>query len=154
MHAPPPYTITLRCFDRWKIGCSALVMMSLAVVSFWSWVAFSPYPVGCVAGALLWGLASFALLVHAQRLSPQRLRWDGQGWRWSSELHPVAEGMPGSLSVALDLGTWMLLRFILDDTRKTLWLPVQHRGHESTWYGLRATIYCARPHAPPLTASF
>jgi hypothetical protein len=64
------------------------------------------------------------------------------------------EPLAGRVGVAVDLGAWLLLRFKAEDTLRGRWLPVQRRGHELAWHGLRATVYCARPASLPAAASF
>jgi len=53
----------------------------------------------------------------------------------------------GTLEVAMDLGAFLLLRLV-DERRRSAWLPVQRRGLEAQWHGLRCAVY-----APPRLAA-
>ncbi len=83
------------------------------------------------------------------------LRWDTQCWHLSP-----GDGPPqaGRLNVHVDLGVWMLLRFVPGESqtwrRRGIWLPIQRRGHASSWHVLRATVYCAKPESMPSVAPF
>ena len=46
---------------------------------------------------------------------------------------------PGTLEVAIDLGSFLLLR--LRGGRGAVWLPVQRRGLEREWHALRCAVY-------------
>jgi hypothetical protein len=59
--------------------------------------------------------------------------------------------LTGDARVALDLGGWMLLRFIVDGSpgRRPIWLAVG-RGSATggAWHALRCALYAPRA-APP-----
>ena len=60
----------------------------------------------------------------------------------------------GTLEVAMDLGGLLLLRLV-GQRRTRVWLPVQRRGLESQWHGLRCAVYSPPPLAaglPPARA--
>lgn len=154
MHAPPPYQITLRQFDLWRIVCGALMSVSLVVTAAWAWTSAGTYPGWLLLCAALWLAASVALLLHVLGLVPTSLRWDGQVWHHGPSTSVGHEPHVGHLSVTLDLGDWMLLRFVAQDAWRPVWLPAQRRGHELEWHGLRATVYCARPVSLPTAAPF
>jgi hypothetical protein len=79
------------------------------------------------------------------------LRWDTRRWFLDATGGIPEETHPGNLTIALDLGAWMLLRFDPDAPlpagRRTTWLPVQRLGLEAHWHALRCAVYCARPAA-------
>jgi hypothetical protein len=64
------------------------------------------------------------------------LAWDGQRWLFGQR--------PGRLSVAIDLGGWVLLRFNADETRRRVWLAASERGVGADWNSLRAAVYSRR----------
>jgi hypothetical protein len=154
MHAPPPYQITLRRFGVWRGGCGGLMVSSLAAAAAWGPAAATVHPAALVAALTVWALASLALLVHLSRLAAVSLRWDGQSWHLGPAASVGEEPLAGHLSISLDLGAWMLLRFVPSGARRGRWVPAQRRGHEAAWHGLRATVYCARPVALPIAAPF
>jgi hypothetical protein len=84
---------------------------------------------------------------------PQRtLRWDRQQWWVASGAGPE---QAGELSLAIDLGGWLLLRFQPEPSvrdrrarRRPEWIALQRRGLEADWHVLRCTIYASRPPSP------
>lgn len=151
MHAPPPYQINLSRFGVWRVVCGLLAFMSLAVTLAWGSAAMPVHPAGVALATLAWAIGSFVLLTHAWRLASLTLRWDGQVWALTTVR---AEPSIGRVSVAIDLGAWMLLHFVPFGPGRSLWLPAQRRGHEVGWPALRATVYCARPVASSPAAPF
>lgn len=154
MHAPPPFQITVRRFGIWRGACAALVSMSGLVVAGWAMSAWQAHPAWLVLSLLVWAVASIGLLLQAWCLQPMSVRWDGQLWHVGAETTSGQEPQAGRLPVTLDLGSWILLRFVPNGPRRCLWLPVQRRGHELSWQGFRATVYCARPVSLPTAAPF
>jgi hypothetical protein len=154
MHAPPPYQITLSQFGFWRMGCAVLVIVSSLATVAWASVSFRVHLGWLGLTSAAWAVASMALLLHAVRLAPVSLRWDGQAWYCGALATVGQEPQGGRLSVALDLGGWMLLRFVAEGARRPVWLPAQRRGHELAWPALRATVYCARPVSLPTEAPF
>lgn len=154
MHAPPPYQITVCRFGVWRVACAGLVTTSWLVTAAWAMSAVQAHPSWLALSILLLTLASIGVLLQAWRLAPTSLRWDGQRWHMGPAATMGLEPQAGRLAVALDLGAWLLLRFVADGARRGTWLPVQRRGHEPAWHGLRATVYCARPVSLPTAAPF
>ncbi|MBL0727902.1 hypothetical protein [Piscinibacter sp. HJYY11] len=154
MHAPPPFQITARHFGMWRWACAGLVSISGLVLAGWALSAGQLHPAWLALSLLLWAVASISLLLQAWRLEPVSLRWDGQLWHVGPEATAGQEPQAGGMSVTVDLGSWVLLRFVRQDSRRGLWLPLQRSGHELSWHGLRATVYCARPVSLPTAAPF
>jgi hypothetical protein len=155
MHAPPHFQVTVRHFGAWRAAVSLTAVIAGCVMVAWL-AAVPAIAIGWKAALLvLSGLASAASLHQAWTLRPVALRWDTQCWHLSATgVAPQA----GWLSVHVDLGAWMLLRFVPSEPaswrRRSLWLPVQRRGHAASWHALRATVYCARPESLPSAAPF
>ena len=149
-HAAAQFTLTHFGAWRWAVLALSVLVAMLAV----AWVAASgsparswPWPVS-VAGLALLG----AWLVAVQpRLRPVTLAWDGQGWQLAAatgQAHTAA--VAGDLSVAIDLGAWMLLRFDPAGPsagRRPRWIPAQRAGHAGQWHALRCAVYSPRPDA-------
>lgn len=157
MHASPPFHMTVRRFGVWQAALVLVTVATAAALGMWSQHALAFAAAWVWASAGLFTLSCTAVFVHAWRLKPMSLRWDMQRWY----LAPVAtagDELPaGSITVAMDLGAWMLLHFVPDEAgrlHRGTWLPVQRRGHEAHWHALRATVYCARPVAWPTAAPF
>jgi hypothetical protein len=84
------------------------------------------------------------------------LRWDTLDWRLGPMASVGEEPTAGQLKVVMDLGSWMLLRFVQTESavliavlpyrfRPQRCLAVQRRGLESTWHALRCAVYSSRP---------
>jgi hypothetical protein len=81
-------------------------------------------------------------------VAPLILRWDGQGWTLEPAASAGNEPWPGEVTVCIDLGTWLLLRFRHRSTGrwpKVTWLPAQRRGQPAQWHALRCALYSTRP---------
>ena len=97
------------------------------VVSWWARVAVSAIALAIGAGVVRLAVAP-----------PAALRWTGAAW----ELLPAGAATPlrGVPAVAIDFGTWMLLRFSVEGSHRVVWLPVE-RQDASGWHALRAALY-------------
>ena len=139
MHSPPAFQVSIVHFGVWRALCAG--MAAAAVLTAVMWAATMA---GHSAWVWLWPLAvSAGCAMLLRRPMPFRLRWDTQDWFVEPGEGRALAG-PGALQVALDLGGWMLLRFAPVAGGPARWLPVQCRGHEPAWHGLRSTVYCAR----------
>ena len=148
MRAAPAIQVLLRQFGVWQ--AAIFLVLLVAELSLGLWL------VGREAQDLLHQVATLAgaaaLLPLAWSLARTRavqLRWDGQGWTLQAAPPPPGNvPTPGDITVAVDLGLWMLLRFQPQAASRwslPLWLPVQRRGIEAQWHGLRCAIYSPRP---------
>jgi len=111
-------------------------------------------PQGRPVWILLLGTASLAaaigLSASLSAVVPLTLRWDGQGWTLGPAAPAGNEPWPGDVTVCIDLGNWMLLRFRHRSSGrlpKVTWLPVQRRGQPAQWHALRCALYSTRPAA-------
>ena len=146
--------MTLRAFGIWYAGVGVLVLLGGAVVLGW-WLAL-PAPASGVAtlGALLAAACLGAAVFAVRRVPPTRLHWDGQRWFVGVGGPESSDPSATDLTVAIDLGGWMLLRLLRQDAprwQRPLWLPAQRRGHAAQWHALRCAVYSPRPAvgAPP-----
>ena len=79
-----------------------------------------------------------------------RLRWTGSTWALSRGDAPVSEPVAGLLTVAVDLGSWMLLRFVDQSPRKrTTWIPVWRGSVGGDWHALRCAVHARRALTAP-----
>jgi hypothetical protein len=152
MRSSPSFALTLKAFGLWYAGIGALVLSGAAVALGW-WLS-APASGATTLGALLAAACLGAAAHGARPVSPTRLRWDGQRWFAGVSGSNVDDLGAVDLSVAIDLGGWMLLRLRRPDAprwRNALWLPAQRRGHETQWHALRCAVYSPRPAvgAPP-----
>ena len=139
MRASPACQVSLQRFGAWRVAVCSLALAGAAAMTGWLIGRESPVAIGWMMPAAAVALAILALAVSLWRVPAQSLRWDGQAWQ--------LDAAPGELSVAIDLGPWMLLRFTPGASSRTRWLPVQRRGLEAQWHALRCAVYAPRPPA-------
>ena len=152
MRASPPIDIALSRSGLWLFFVVAVTLTSVIVVATWLLLgmggpAFSPdLPAAGLAGLTL-VLSCLALL--AARLPGGRLAWNGRCWALTDAACGNGEAVVGSVTVALDFGSWLLLRFIAHPQHggTTRWLPLQRSRHEDDWHALRCAL-----HAGPVEA--
>ena len=146
MRAIAACQFTLSRFELWR--CTIAVFANSVVLVLLAWFVGQPVALPWPAAAALGLVALVALLLAASllRTRPFRLRWDGREWHVGPASSTGHESMAGELFVALDLGSWMLLRFQPHGRRpRTTWLPVQRSGLEPQWHTLRCAVYSPRP---------
>jgi hypothetical protein len=150
MRSAPAVTVRAAPSAHWRRALACLCAGTLAATGLWAWQSEEP------KAWLVW-IAAALLAAHclrrAWRRGPCTLRWDGERW-WVA---PQAGGseLSGELSVAIDFGAWLLLRFHAAPSgwrRDALWLPLQRAGLEAHWHALRCAIYSPRPPASPPAA--
>ncbi len=145
MRAAPACQFSLQRFGVWRVAVLLVAALGAAAMVAWLVAGESPLasPVSIVAILVMPVMA--ALAASLVRTPAVDLRWDGRMWHLGP---PSGQPLSGDLSVALDLGSWMLLRFspTAPEARpRTTWLPVQRRGLESQWHALRCAVHSPRP---------
>ncbi|MCE9659451.1 MAG: hypothetical protein K8R60_12890 [Burkholderiales bacterium] len=149
MRGLPPCEVTVVRFAAWRTAVA--VVAAAALLSLAAWLLTSPlgesaWVRGAVAAA---ALATLALAASLWRVPPVRLVWDGFGW----SVAPVSGAEPatsGTLDVAVDLGAFLLLRFVAVGRRGPgglRWIPVGRAGLEREWHAFRCAVYSPRPVA-------
>jgi hypothetical protein len=149
MRAAPPFQVSLRRFGVWRLG--VLLFAALGLCSVAAWVHTREQAAGFQFWMIL--LASvvivLALTMSLFRLPPVNLRWDGLSWHLGAPDVRAVDMVAGDVQAVIDLGPWMLLRFVAADSRPrrptTRWLPVQRHGLEGQWHALRCSVYSPRP---------
>ena len=109
--------------------------------------------------AMLWWVlpGGLAWLVAVGWVPPASgwLRWDGQNWHLTETLPDAGPQREGSLAVALDAGSWLLLRF--RPRREpgrwscSVWMVFARHASADEWSALRRAVYSPRPE--PAAAS-
>ncbi len=149
MHGSPSCAIAVARFGAWRAAVAivaAAALGSLAAWRFGSPRGESIWVRGAVAAA---ALATLALAASLWRVPPVRLVWDGLVW----SVAPVSgaePATPGRLDVAVDLGAFLLLRFVPAGRRSpaaVCWIPVGRAGLEREWHAFRCAVYSPRPVA-------
>jgi hypothetical protein len=157
MHASPPFQLTVRRFGIWQAALAFLAAATAVVLYMWAQRASSFAATWVWLSVGLFVLCCTGVFAQAWRMKPMSLRWDTQRWYLGPAATAGDEPHSGVLTVAMDVGGWMLLHFVSDGAgglKRGTWLPVQRHGHEAAWHALRATVYCARPVAWPVGAPF
>ena len=164
MRAPPPVEYTSVPGRAWRAALSLLVGASVAVPLAWGLPYFAANRGSLHADALikalgdpkvqgvlaLWvGLmvvAAFWLSSKRRSASERTLRWDGQDWVLAGD----ASGRPdqrGDAALMLDLGPWMLVRFLPTAGPGTAaWLPLTLAGDLAHWAAFRGALWNWRSH--------
>ena len=162
MRAPPPVEYTSALGRAWRASLSLLVGATVAVPLAWGlpyvaarWGSRQPDALFEALGnpAVQAALAAWvaAMGVAASWLASKRsarehtLRWDGQDW----VLAGSADGRPdqrGDAALMLDLGPWMLVRFLPCGARASAfgaatWLPLTVAGDLARWAALRGALW-------------
>ena len=148
MRGSPSCEITVVRFGAWRAAVGLVALAGLAAMA--AWLATSPLGAGAGVrtGAALAALAVVALAVSLLRTPAVIVRWDGALWSVAPSLPPSAAPAPGELSVALDLGSFLLLRFVAQarsGAAAARWIPVGRRGLEHEWHAFRCAVYSPRP---------
>ena len=90
-------------------------------------------------GALLGGLVGVPLARRALPGDVVQLVWDGEGW----SIRPAAPAAPpmamAALTVALDVGPWLLLR-AWPGSGRPRWLVLRQRQVGGAWHLLRVAL--------------
>ena len=156
MRAAPAFQISLHRFEVWRVAVLLLAWLGVAAIAVWFIAreqAIDSATAGAAASALL---ALGWLAISTARVPATTLRWDGRRWNLGVPGSAPDHAVPADLTAVIDLGPWMLLRFKPVEKAARMpvgWLPVQRRGIETQWHGLRCAIYSPRPApgADPLT---
>ena len=147
MHGSPPCTITVARFRAWRAGVAVVALAGLATLGAWllaSPLGERPWP---QAGVALAAIATVALAASLWRQPVVRLRWDGLGWTVAAAAGEGPE-VPGRMEVAIDLGSFLLLRFRPDGSSgpaAVRWIPVGRSGLEHEWHAFRCAVHSPQP---------
>jgi hypothetical protein len=155
MRGSPPCLIAVRRFGIWRGLVSVVAVASTA--SLVGWLILTPAAQG-IAVRVATGfaiLASLALAWSLVRVPVAALRWDGSCWTFR-DLASAGAPLAGELEVAVDFGSFVLLRFRCRDVvgrPSTRWIPVERRGLEREWHSFRCAVYSPRPVADVASAA-
>jgi len=153
MRTAPPLQLRVNRFGVWRAGSLLLAACVCAAMLSWWYAQPTPTPLWASAVTGCAVLGSLACVATLWRTAPLTLRWDGQRW-WLAR--DEAAEQAGELALAIDLGSWLLLRFVPASEaansawrRHPVWIALQRRGLEAQWHSLRCALYGARPAAVP-----
>ena len=135
-------------FGAWRIAVWLLAGSSVLSLMVWGFASRESNPLTHMALAGILASSSVAIAIQLTRQQACSLRWDARNWYLGRADQIGDEPLQGDLSVVIDLGPWMLLRFDpagAAPRRQVRWLPVQRRGLEAHWHELRCAVYSPRP---------
>ena len=142
--------VELRRFGVWRAAVFAVAATAMAAMAAWGGLALAT---GSNGSALIAAIAaamatmSALLAVSLARVEPGSLACSDGSWTFTARRGNVEHVESGALTVAVDLGSFLLLTLTrIDGSRR--WLPVQRRGLEADWHALRCAV-----HAPPPVAT-
>jgi hypothetical protein len=155
--------VSLRHFGVWRAAVGLLALLSISVLLAWAVSGRELWSAAAMAAAALAAMAVILLAASVARIEPATLQLHEGGWTFTHDRLNGAGSSHGSVDVAIDLGSFMLLAFRpeLPSGRRGArrWLPAQRRGHEHDWHALRCAVYSPRfvsagpgarsPQAPP-----
>ena len=157
MRAAPDIHVCVTRFGAWRAAVSVIGLFAAAAIVAWVTQHMRALPWPAAAGQFAVGgvalVATLWLTAGLARVSAFQLRWDGLSWYFNRGGLTFTDGATadpqvGELRIAIDLGAWVLLRFTPDAPSggaHTRWLPLQRRGLERQWHGLRCALYSPRP---------
>jgi drug/metabolite transporter (DMT)-like permease len=148
MRAAPPIEVALHRFGLWRAAILALAAASAGVVIAWVASRDDQQDAAVTLAAALLGALCIAMAAASARTEASLLRWDGMRWQLTRAARGAETALWGAVGISIDLGFWMLLRFVAESPaggRRVTWLPVQRRGLETQWHGLRCAVYSPRP---------
>lgn len=139
------FEASVRRFGVWEAGVWAVATSAVGSVAAW---AVSTSAAQSADGALLdfgvaalLGLVTVASAASLVRVGGGTLSCRAGQWTFAPD---ASAARSGTVEVALDLGSFLLLR-LRDARRRSLWLPVQRRGLEHEWHALRCAVYSSPP---------
>jgi hypothetical protein len=135
---PPPVSVRCSGGRPWRALNLGLPALAAAALAAWAAGHAGAAPAPMLAAAAL--AAAAAAFAFARVLpGPADLRWDGQAW--------TADGVPGTLDIAVDAGAWMLLRLRPAAGGAVRWLPVGAAEAGAAWHGLRVAAFATAGRA-------
>ena len=145
MHAAPAVQITITADIGWRAVNVLLACAAAAVGVAWAALQFNATP---GIAALCAGVAATvagscrAWCLARDPRATAALAWDGALWTWQAG---AGESCVVEVQAMLDLGPWMLLRFVPGNGRIVWWQPASRRSTGAAWPALRAAVYSRRP---------
>jgi hypothetical protein len=134
MRRAPPLVIAV--LPQVRVQAAAAVLAGLAFAGL-AW-RFQPWALIALPVPAIWAWRD-------AKVTPRRLRWDGERWWLTEPGHPDEFGV--RLRVLFDADAALLLRASPVDARwgrGRRYLPLSRTGQGPIWGALRATLHAAR----------
>ena len=153
MRHAPPLQVQVGHYGLWRAVVLLLAASACAAMFAWWRLQPTPVPNWASAATVVAALVAFAWAATLWRAPTLRLRWDGACW-WLARAGAAEQS--GKLAVAIDLGGWMLLRFMAESRpanagwiRRVVWIALQRPGLDGQWHAVRCAVYGTRPALGP-----
>lgn len=142
MRAAPPVDAALDTGQRERMLTLLLHGLAGAVLGAWvalhaEWQTVTAWVAALGASMLLLGTLGWWLARRTWPVAPGHLRWDGVQWRCTGR---GDDTVLVRLVVALDLGTWVLLRLHPAAGARAQWRVASARAAGGAWHGLRLAL--------------
>lgn len=126
-----------------RLARALLVLAAAQLLTLLLYAVLSPSPSpASVAAQSLAAAAACALLLHFWRTQqPRELHWDGQLWRLQAAPGSKESMELAALDAALDTQHCLLLRCLVRERRRTLWLWLDADAAPGHWHALRCALY-------------
>ena len=147
MRESPSCVVELRRFGVWRIAVGTVAVAAIAAMAAWAGLAIADRSndVAWIATvASLLAVMSALIATSLARVEPGTLACIDGGWTFTCRRRGVDCVESGALTVAVDLGSFLLLTLTrADGSRRAArrWLPVQRRGLEADWHALRCAVH-------------
>ena len=140
MRVAPPVQALSCGAGPWRSLQQALYALSAAVAAGWSAAQLGGSGTAAACAAAAAGLLVAVLAGRRRAEAASRLAWDGAAWQLQP---PRGEALAGQPRLTIDLGGWMLVRFMPG----RFWLPLS-RCDAADWQALRVALHAVpRPGA-------
>lgn len=132
MRSAPPVAVDCRSHRGWEAAVWTVRMLAAGVAAAWvvRWLTAAPL---VSVGVVLAACAAVEVGRRRARVPSVRVAWDGERWTWDER--------PGAVTVVLDLGSCMLLRFDPTDRGRSRWLAAQPVDGVAPVQALRAALF-------------
>ena len=148
------FELRLRRFGVWQAAVGLVAGAAIVAMAAWAAGMWDAQPasgralVVAIAGGL--ALATVGAALSLASVKAGILACADGAWSYTTD---AGSRRSGTLEVAMDLGAFLLLRMV-DERHKSTWLPVQRRGLEAQWHGLRCAVYSPPPVAAGAPTAF
>ena len=147
--------VELRRFGVWRAAVVAVAATAISAMAAWGGLALATgasesATIATIAAAM--AVLSALLAASLARVEPGTLACSDGVWTFTSRRRGIERVESGALTVAIDLGSFVLLTLTGSDGSR-LWLPVQRRGLEADWHVLRCAVYAPPPVVTDATAA-
>ena len=125
------------------------------VAAYWTGAHLALGGPGLLSGSLVLACVAALMAVRLLAEPPVLLAWDGTAWSLRGADGEACQGRPEPM---LDLGHWMLVRFVFPRDggalgRPARWLPLSRRDAGPDWSALRVDLHHDRAADGPSPAA-